>query len=170
MPIRVADEAWIATALLHREHPEAEDFPLKEIHNRAKAEPEFLDPRPGARLRPGVWHHIVSHCVASNPRSPAQYRMLHETARGRRRLYRPGDPTHPERKGKTHPDKDQLPPKYRPLVDWYLEDYIRRPPSGGGSNSPALLLKFAGAISAFDLQKMSEAIGSGCERVDRNEW
>jgi hypothetical protein len=162
MEIRVADEAWIATALLHREHPEAEDFALAEI--RKRAERDFHDERPG------VWYHIVSHCVASNPRSPAQYRMLHETTRGRRRLYRPGDPTHPERKGKTHPDKDQLPTKYRPLVDWYLEDYIRRFAPGAPSSSPAVLLKFVGAISAFDLQKMSEAISSGCERVDRNEW
>lgn len=117
--IRVADEAWIVTALLHQEHPEAEDFALAELQKRVHR--EFQD------NRPGVSQHLVSHCVASNPRSPAQYRMLHETARGRRRLYRPGDPTHPERKGKTHPDKDQLPPKYRPLVDWYLEDYIQRP-------------------------------------------
>ena len=161
MQIRVADEAWAATALLHREHPEAEDFPLAEIHTRAQQ--EFQD------QRPGIWYHIVSHCVASNPRTPAQYRMLHETTRGRRRLYRPGDPTHPQRKGKTHPDQDQLPPKYRPLVDWYLEDYIRQT-SAKPSSSPAALLNFVGGISAFDLQKMSEAISSGCERVDRNEW
>jgi hypothetical protein len=160
--IRVADEAWVVTALLHREHPEAEDFALAELNNRVQR--EFQD------KRPGVSQHLVSHCVASNPRSPAQYRMLHETARGRRRLYRPGDPTNPERKGKTHPDKDQLPPKYRPLVDWYLQEYIRRPVPGTASSSPAALLKFAGAISAFDLQKMSEAISSGCERVDQNEW
>jgi len=159
---RVADEAWIVTALLHREHPEAEDFALIDLNKRAQR--EFQD------CRPGVSQHLVSHCVASNPRSPAQYRMLHETARGRRRLYRPGDPTHRDRKGKTHPDKDQLPPKYRPLVDWYLEDYIRRHARGGTSTSPTVLLAFVGTISAFDLQKMSEAISSGCERVDQNEW
>ena len=32
--IRVADEVWIAAALLHREHPEAADFSLKEIEAR----------------------------------------------------------------------------------------------------------------------------------------
>ena len=29
--IRVADEVWIAAALLHREHPGAADFSLKEM-------------------------------------------------------------------------------------------------------------------------------------------
>ena len=32
--IRVADEVWIATALLHRDHPGAADFSLKEIEGR----------------------------------------------------------------------------------------------------------------------------------------
>ena len=35
-PIRVADEVWIATALLHCEHPEREDFTVNEIIERAR--------------------------------------------------------------------------------------------------------------------------------------
>ncbi len=159
MHLRIADEAWIATALLHREHPQAEDFGLAQIYARARQ--EFQDDRPG------LWHQIVSHCVASKAPNPGQYRMLHETGRGRRRLYRPGDPTHPGRKGKVHPKKEQLPPSYQPLVDWYLEEFSHR---AAPSSSPAALLKFVGLIPAFDLQKMSEAIRAGCARVDTNEW
>lgn len=32
------------------------------------------------------------------------------------------------------------------------------------------LLRFAGAISLDDLRAMEEAITTGCERVDANEW
>ena len=161
MNLLVADEAWLATALLHREHPEAEDFRLADI--RRRAEREFRD------HRPGVWQHIVSHGVASKPPNPAQYRMLHESGRGRRRLYRDGDPAHPKRRGKIHPEKADLPERYRPLVDWYREEYNRARTNVGSSN-PAVLLRFAGLIAAYDLQRMSDAIHSGCERVDANEW
>jgi hypothetical protein len=162
MNILVADEAWLATALLHREHPDAEDFSLDDIRDRARR--EFHD------NRPGVWQHIVSHCVASNRPNPAQYRMLHGSARGRRRLYRPGDPVHPERRGKIYPAKRAIPERYHKLLDWYLSDYSRRRTSAKGSSSPAVWLKFVGLIPAYDLQKMSQAISSGCERVDSSEW
>jgi hypothetical protein len=162
MNILVADEAWLATALLHREHPEAEDFTLDDIRDRARR--EFHDERPG------VWQHIVSHCVAANRPNPAQYRMLHGSARGRRRLYRPGDPVHPERRGKIYPEKRDIPERYHSLVDWYLTDFARRRGESSGSSSPAVLLKFVGLIPAYDLEKMSQAIRAGCERVDTNEW
>ncbi len=97
------------TALLHREHPDAEDFSLDDIRDRARR--EFHDDRPG------VWQHIVSHCVASNRPNPAQYRMLHGSARGRRRLYRPGDPVHPERKGKIYPEKRDIPDV---IIVWWI--------------------------------------------------
>jgi hypothetical protein len=162
MDILVSDAAWLAVALLHREHPEIEDFSLDEI--REKYQGEFHDNRPGVR------QHVVSHCVASNPPTPAQYRMLHRSGRGRRRLYREGDPVHPGRKGKIHPEKRDLPERYRPLVDWYLSEYNRRGEPPKGSSSPAVLLQFVGLIPAYDLEKMSEAISSGCERVDTSGW
>jgi hypothetical protein len=162
MNILVADEAWLATALLHREYPSAEDFSLDEI--REKSQKEFHD------SRPGVWQHIVSHCVASKAPSPAQYRMLHSSARGRRRLFREGDPVHPERRGKVHPDKRDIPERYRQLVDWYVTEYGRQGGSPSASSNPAVMLGFVGLIPAYDLQKMSEAITSACERVDSSEW
>ena len=161
MDMLVSDEAWLATALLHREHPEAEDFSLEEIRERSVK--EFHD------HRPGVWQHIVSHGVASNPPNPAQYRMLHSSARGRRRLYRKGDPVHPERQGKIYPERRKLPERYRPLVDWYLAEY-NSPHEGSGSSNPALLLRFVGLIPAYDLGKMSEASATGCEQIDASQW
>ncbi len=161
MNILVADEAWLSTALLHQEYPDKEDFSLDEI--RDKSFKEFHD------RRPGVWQHIISHCVASNPPNPAQYRMLHSSARGRRRLYRQGDPAHPGRHGKIYPEKRDIPEQYRPLVDWYLREYNRKEESPGGSSDPAVMLGFVGLIPAYDLQKMSEAIAA-CERVDSSEW
>ena len=43
----VADEAWVATALLHREQPDRKDFAMKEIVHRAEriAGPEPLRAR-----------------------------------------------------------------------------------------------------------------------------
>jgi len=158
---KVADQAWLATAILHRENPEAEDFSLEEIWDKATG--EFHD------RRPGVWQHIVSHCVASNPPNPAKYRMLHSTGRGRRRLYRNGDPVHPERRGKSYPEKRDIPERYRPLVEWYLKSYNRNNATTA-SSSPAAMLGFVGLIPAYDLQKMSEAIAADCERVDSSEW
>jgi hypothetical protein len=160
MNLLVADEAWLATALLHREHPDAEDFSLGEIRDRARR--EFHD------NRPGVWQHIVSHCVASNRPNPAQYRMLHGSARGRRRLYRPGDPVHPGRKGKIYPERRDIPERYRSLVDWYLKNYSQRKTQVTSSRARDLL-QFVGLIPAYDLERMKEAI-KDCERVDLNEW
>jgi hypothetical protein len=160
MNLLVADEAWLATALLHREHPDAEDFSLGEIRDRARR--EFHD------NRPGVWQHIVSHCVASNRPNPAQYRMLHGSARGRRRLYRPGDPVHPDRKGKIYPERRDIPERYRSLVDWYLKNYSQRKTQVTSSRARDLL-QFVGLIPAYDLERMKEAI-KDCERVDLNEW
>ena len=118
--LSVADEAWIATALLHREHPDRKDFTTKEIVRRAEriSGPELL--------RRGVGHHVSYHAVAQKKPNPGRHCLLFETARGRRRLFRPGDPRHPERQGKELPRRDQLPPAYRSLIDWYRTEYAVR--------------------------------------------
>ena len=120
--LRVADEVWIATALLHREHPERPDFSVKEIVERAQQENR------GGPLRPGVGQHASYHCVANKPPNPGSYRMLYETSHGRRRLYREGDAAHPKRKGKMVPEAEAVPARYRHLLDWYRNEYAR--PSG----------------------------------------
>lgn len=157
--IKVADEIWLATSLLHQENPLREDFSVSEIVDRAKKEKL-------AGYRPGLQIHASNHCVASKPPNPARHRMLSETSRGRRRLFRPGDKFHRNRKqGKTHPAVEDLPSKYHYLVNWYEHDYA----NGNGDPLPppgkiADLLKFVGRISSSDLEKMKAAIEEACEQ------
>lgn len=121
--IRLADEVWIATALLHREHPGAVDFSLKEIEARLIREKLTDDPRPG------IYPHLSVHCVANRPPDRGRYRMLFETAPSRRRLFRPGDPYHPKREGgKILPDRHEIPSKYHHLLDWYERKWVPAPP------------------------------------------
>jgi hypothetical protein len=119
--LKVADEVWIAAALLHREHPDQADFTVAEIVERARQEGLTPD------LRPGVYVHAVLHCVANRPPNPGRYRMLVETAPNRRRLYREGDRAHEARRGaKVTPAHSAIPPRYHPLLDWYKRDYAPR--------------------------------------------
>jgi hypothetical protein len=112
--IKVADEVWIATALLHPEHPEHRDFTINEIIERVRKE-RLVEP-----LRPGVRVHVDQHCVANRPPNPGRYRMLFETVPGRRRLFRNGDPYDSRRDGsKITPNPDELPEAYVELLDWY---------------------------------------------------
>jgi hypothetical protein len=136
--IRVADEVWIATALLHREHPSREDFAVAEIVERAR------EAAVAPALRPGVYVHAVQHCVANRPPNSGRYRMLVETGRNRRRLYRPGDPCDPRREGaRSRPDPGDIPPKYRALIDWYETAYARRG-RRGKQEDPLLGLRGSG--------------------------
>jgi len=117
--ILVADEVWLAMALLHREQPSRPDFSTREILERAERE------NLTGRLRPGIRAHVSRHCVANRPPSPDRYRMLYETGEGRRRLFRPGDRYDHRREGsKTLPDREAMPPSYRDLIDWYLTAYV----------------------------------------------
>jgi hypothetical protein len=119
--LKVADEVWIATALLHREHPDQDDFTVAEIVERARK--EGLTPE----LRPGVYLHANLHCVANRPPNPGRYRMLLETGANRRRLYRPGDPADEARRGgKITPVRAAIPSRYHALLDWYEKDYASR--------------------------------------------
>ena len=128
--IKVADEVWIVVALLHRERPAGRDFSIDEIMERTERA------RVAGRLRAGVYAHVVQHCVANRAPNSGRYRMLIETAPGRRRLYRPGDSYDPRREGaKTKPEKEDIPIKYRSLLEWYeewnrtsLEDRIKSDP------------------------------------------
>jgi hypothetical protein len=119
--IRVADEVWIALALLHRENPDRPDFTVAEIVAMSDKENAVHE------RRPGVYVHAMQHCVAGRAPNPGRYRMLTETGKNRRRLFRPGDAFHPARAGsKTLPDRAELPEKYHELLDWYRRDYIPR--------------------------------------------
>ena len=120
--IRVADEVWIATALLHRQYPDERDFTVGEIVRRAETE-KITGTEP---LRPGVQVHAYLHCVANKPPNPGRYRMLFETSKGRRRLFRPSDPCDPGRSvGKDVPRDEEIPPEYGELIDWYRNEFVR---------------------------------------------
>jgi hypothetical protein len=112
--IGVAEEAWISVSSLHRKNPTASDFSIDEIMEEVRAL------RIGGEVRPGVYVHVIQHCVANRPAKPAKHRMLFETAEGRRRLFRIGDAAHPDRlNGKTTPTREGLPSGYEDMLDWY---------------------------------------------------
>lgn len=117
----IADSVWLATAMLHRENVLAQDFSVREIIEKISS----------ARLidgyRPGLSVFTSKHCVANKSPNPLRHRILLETTRGRRRLFRKGDPFHPDRKdGNVRPKPSDLPQEYRPLVDWYDNIYAGR--------------------------------------------
>jgi hypothetical protein len=137
MELKLADEVWIATALLHREQPHRSDFTVSEIVERVRR--ERLTPA----LRPGVRVHANQHCVANRPPRPGRYRMLLETGPNWRRLYRPGDLTDPARRdGKSAPSRGEIPAKYHPLLDWYEATYV--PAHSSSKTDPLLALMGTG--------------------------
>jgi hypothetical protein len=136
--IRVADEVWIATALLHRENPRQEDFTVSEIVERARRE------NIAGELRAGVQVHAYLHCVANRPPNPARYRMLYATGKSRRRLFRDNDDFHPERRsGKVAPQKENMPSQYQTLLNWYAEKFAGKQ-KGLKPSDPILALRGLG--------------------------
>lgn len=133
------DEAWVALALLHREHPERTSFTAREILRRvgsASATP---------KVRAGIAPHIRQLNVANVSSFTGTYRMFYRMPDGTYRLYRTGDACHPHRKGKTIPSRAQLPETYHHLLDWYEREYR-------GSPSPSEVdpvLAIAGAGKAI---------------------
>jgi hypothetical protein len=133
--LKVADECWIALARLHREDPSRPGFLPAEILRRVKA--DAIGP-----VRPGIQPHIVQHNVANAKPSPAQYRMFFRLPTGELRLFRPADRAHPERKGKTRPDPNELPDAMHDLIDWYDNEYCRQ--SAPAEMDPVLAMIGAG--------------------------
>jgi hypothetical protein len=155
--IRIADGVWIATALLHREHPDRPDFTESEIQARFLAEG-----LPRGQHSNTLQAHVHSHCVANRSRSrkssdPTKlqggaYRILYETRSGFRRLFRPGDDVHPDRtqgrrESKARPKLEEIPPKYWFLFDWYAM-WAQRPPEQVSDmdieNDPLMRLRGSG--------------------------
>ncbi len=170
MKLKVADQVWVATALLHRENPDRMDFSKQEI--RERAEEEYLE---GAK-RPGISQHISTHCVASKPPTPAKHRMLSRTRSGRRRLFREGiDAEHPDRKeGNTCPNREDLPDEYCSLLDWYENEYNRKElPKVARRTRGAtaeVMMKMMGRISQEDANELIQIINECCGQIDASEW
>jgi hypothetical protein len=165
---KIADEVWIATALLHREQPARLGFEGSEILHKVGE----LHPR--AQTRPGVNPHIYLHCVANKKPNSARYRMLYRNPDGTLRLYRPGDDCHPERrKGKTVPETEAIPPPYRELLEWYSREYSARAPEPAGQD-PILALRGVGKEvwrelggEAFIAQLRSDWLGNTGQAGDQ---
>jgi len=136
--IRVADEAWVGLALLHRENPERVSFTAREILDRVKSEGATSE------LRPGVQVHIYLHNVANVEPNSARYRMFWKLADDTYRLVRPGEHAHPSRKGKTKPERDELPEQYRYLLDWYEQQYCANYAGPKEEDDPILQMRGAG--------------------------
>jgi hypothetical protein len=135
--IKVADEVWVATALLHHENPSREDFTLREIEERA-AQEGLIDER-----RRGVYIHILQHCVANRPPNPNDYRMLYQSRSKHRRLFRIGDSYDPQRRGKITPEIEEIPSQYAYLLKWY-EDWSRSQVERAIHSDPLLALYGSG--------------------------
>jgi hypothetical protein len=127
----VADQCWVALALLHREHPERSGFSAREIQDRVACE------APGP-VRPGIQPHIYLHNVANLAPNSARYRMFYRLQDGTYRLFRPGDNFHPSRKGKTKPKAPDLPLEYQSLLSWYEGEYCQRNGSVEAREDPVL--------------------------------
>lgn len=137
--IKVADEVFLATALLQREHPERKDFTISEIVQRAHKENLY------GELRPGVRVHATLHCVGNRPPNPGRYRMLYATGDRTRRLIRASDEFHPDRKGKVFPDPDKVPVRYHELIEWAKQRY--------GKDAPDQTRWLDGVFQMFGLGK-----------------
>lgn len=136
--VKVADEVWIAIALLHREQSDRDDFTIEEIVERARREGMT------EKLRPGVRVHATQHCVANRPPNPGRYRMLFATGKSTRRLYRTGDPYDPEREGaKTTPFSAEIPEQYHTLLNWYRTEYVMKT-TESSEHDPILALRGLG--------------------------
>jgi hypothetical protein len=137
--IRVADETWLAVASLHRKHPTATDFSIEEIMQVVHSL------RVNGAVRPGVYVHVVQHCVANRAANPGNHRMLFESAPGRRRLFRLGDATHLDRlNGRTMPKREDLPPGYEDMLDWYEGWSIQSRKAEAEEEDPLLALRGSG--------------------------
>ncbi len=173
MAMRVADAVWVAAAMLHRTYPDRPDFSVAEIVEKATAENMG-----GVRMHgPSVQAYASVHCVAGKKPQPNRAKMLTETARGRRRLYRPEDPCHPDRRsGASLPDRNALPPAYRILLDWHRREYLGSGMSAGpepgharldtdgphpSMNEAAVAWLAANPVPAADTDPLLALYGSG---------
>jgi hypothetical protein len=161
----LVDEIWVATLLLHKENPSRSDFSVSEIRDKV------LELNPKRSSSPGLNTHLSTHCIAGKPKHGTNNRILTETRRGYRRLFREGDPFDASREnGKIIPDAKELPEQYRPLISWYQSSYNQRQVKTMAADERVRILKtLIGSIPDEDLKRMSEAIEEGCEHVDEDE-
>jgi hypothetical protein len=155
--VRVADECWLALALLHRENPDRRSFSPREVYDRLKEEGACSE------VRPGVKPHIYVQNVANRPPNPARHRLFYRLEDGTVRLFRPGDECDPSRNGKTKPDRSGLPEKYHPLLDWYDNEYCKRE-AAADDVDPVLAMRGVGK------EIWADEGGDAYVERERNAW
>jgi len=109
---------WLATALLHTENKDRDSFQIKEIFQKIRDE-DLIQTSDNTLMA-----HITVHCVANTKPWPNIHRKLLRVSPGRYRLYKDGDDYHPSREGgQSAPSADEVPVKYRDLIEWYNAKY-----------------------------------------------
>jgi hypothetical protein len=87
--------------------------------------------------------------------------MLFETAPSRRRLFRRGDPYHPNREGgKILPDRTGIPSKYHALLDWYEKEWT---PAASGDPLLALAARHRNLWKTVDPDDYVRQLREGFE-------
>lgn len=137
--MKAADLVWLATARLQVERTERSGFTPEEILKKVlEMEPDNGFSQNTLRT------HISRHCVANLPPAGPPHRMLTRNPGGTYRLYRSTDEFHPARAhGKTCPEAEAIPAKYKDLVDWFHREYDRRP-EPATAEDPLLVLRGLG--------------------------
>lgn len=134
-PLLLADACWIAVASLLKEHPSESALTLQEIVERLETAKLTSYPRSS------IAAHLSQHCVANVPPTSGKYRLLWRQNDGRLRLFRPDDFAHPARRGKDRPRREDIPDKYRYLLEWYQQTYSRQ---SSGACDPVLAMAGVG--------------------------
>jgi hypothetical protein len=137
--LKAADLVWLAAAQLQKEQKDRAGFSPDQILKTALA----IEPNLGFSLNT-LRTHISRHCVANLPPAGAAHRMLTRNPNGTYRLYRHGDEYHPGRAGgKTGPDGNAIPSRYKDLIEWFQREYDNRPELST-SEDPLLALRGLG--------------------------
>jgi hypothetical protein len=157
--LRLADACWIAVALLHKDNPTKKAFRAKEIAERLEKERLTTYPRTS------IAAHLSQHCVANVPPTSGKYRLLTRESDGRLRLFRIGDFVHPARHGKDRPRREDLPARFRPLLDWYQKTYLGKP---SPSIDPVLAMAGVGKEiwQGIDVDQYVDELRSGWTAAD----
>lgn len=117
LPAAVA--VWIAAATMQREQGLDAVFSNRQIIARVRE----LGYCPEVS-RNALAAAVSVHGVANAPASPGMHRYLYRTGRAQYRLYRPGDPFDPTRKGGSPtPASYILPASCKNLLPWYVNEY-----------------------------------------------
>jgi len=115
--INLIDKIWLSVASLHYDNPTAKFFKNRDIIKRIAMLFYQGDEK---QVDAGAPVLISSHLVAENPKLGVWRKYLTSEGRAQRRLYKSGDPTHPDREaGETHPDLNDIVAEFQYLLEWY---------------------------------------------------